>query len=65
MHMMFVDESGDLGYPKDGNWAKWQGSKIYTRLGKVFSELVTSRLKMECHPTQVLESLQPCARKWD
>lgn len=35
MHMMFVHESGDLGYPMDGNWAKWRGSKIYTRLGLI------------------------------
>lgn len=35
MHMMFVDESGDPGYPKDGNWAKWHGSKVYTRLGLI------------------------------
>lgn len=33
MHMMFVDESGDPGYPKDGDWSKFGGSKLYTRLG--------------------------------
>jgi len=35
MHMMFVDESGDPGYPKDGNWGRWHGSKIYTRVGLI------------------------------
>jgi hypothetical protein len=33
--MMFVDESGDPGYPKDGNWKTFGGSKIYTRLGLI------------------------------
>lgn len=33
MHIMFVDESGDMGYPKDGDWKKFGGTKIYTRLG--------------------------------
>ncbi|MBI2946908.1 MAG: DUF3800 domain-containing protein [Verrucomicrobia bacterium] len=33
--MMFVDESGDPGYPKDGNWTKWHGSKVYARLGLI------------------------------
>jgi len=35
MHMMFVDESGDPGYPNDGNWTKWHGSKVFARLGLV------------------------------
>jgi len=35
MHMMFVDESGDPGYPKDGNWKKWGGSRLYTRVGVI------------------------------
>jgi hypothetical protein len=35
MHMMFVDESGDPGYPKDGDWSKFGGSKLYTRLGLI------------------------------
>jgi hypothetical protein len=35
MHMMFVDESGDPGYPSDGNWARFGGSRIFTRLGLV------------------------------
>jgi len=35
MHMMFVDESGDPGYPKDGNWRKWQGSALYARVGAI------------------------------
>jgi len=33
--MMFVDESGDPGYPKDGDWSKFGGSKLYTRLGLI------------------------------
>lgn len=35
MHMMFVDESGDPGYPKQGDWNKFYGSKVYTRLGLI------------------------------
>jgi hypothetical protein len=35
MHMMFVDESGDPGYPKDGNWATFGGSKVFARLGLI------------------------------
>lgn len=35
MHMMFVDESGDPGYPTDGDWTKWLGSKVYARLGLI------------------------------
>jgi hypothetical protein len=33
--MMFVDESGDPGYPTDGNWTKWRGSKTYSRVGLI------------------------------
>lgn len=35
MHMMFVDESGDPGYPKDGNWTLWKGSKCFARVGVI------------------------------
>jgi hypothetical protein len=35
MHMMFVDESGDPGYPASGNWTSFGGTKIYTRLGVI------------------------------
>ncbi len=35
MHMMFVDESGDPGYPKADNWAEWHGSKVYSRVGLI------------------------------
>ncbi|MDO8804386.1 MAG: DUF3800 domain-containing protein [Elusimicrobiota bacterium] len=35
MHMMFVDESGDPGYPPDGNWGKWGGSKAFARVGLI------------------------------
>jgi hypothetical protein len=35
MHMMFVDESGDPGYPKDGNWLNCHGSKVYARVGLI------------------------------
>ncbi len=35
MHMMFVDESGDPGYPANGNWTNWGGSKYFCRLGVV------------------------------
>lgn len=35
MHMMFVDESGDPGYPADGNWQKWGGSHLFVRVGVV------------------------------
>lgn len=35
MHMMFVDESGDPGYPKKGTWKGWGGTRLYTRVGTV------------------------------
>ena len=35
MHMMFVDESGDPGYPKDGKWKGWGGSRLFTRVGAI------------------------------
>ena len=35
MHMMFVDESGDPGYPADGNWSHFGGSRVYARLGVI------------------------------
>ncbi|MBN2031009.1 DUF3800 domain-containing protein [bacterium] len=35
MHMMFVDESGDPGYPKDKKWIDWGGSKLYIRVGVI------------------------------
>lgn len=35
MHMMFVDESGDPGYPATGNWSAWGGSKFFCRLGVI------------------------------
>jgi hypothetical protein len=35
MYMMFVDESGDPGYPPDGKWAKFGGSKIFTKVGVI------------------------------
>ena len=33
--MMFVDESGDPGYPSDGNWGRWGGSPMFCRLGVI------------------------------
>jgi hypothetical protein len=35
MHMMFVDESGDPGYPTDGDWARFGGSKFFCRVGVI------------------------------
>lgn len=35
MHMMFVDESGDPGYPDNGDWRRWGGSKLFIRVGVV------------------------------
>ncbi len=35
MHMMFVDESGDPGYPSDGKWRGWKGSTFFTRIGVI------------------------------
>jgi len=35
MYMMFVDESGDPGYPKDGKWHRWRGSTHFARVGVV------------------------------
>jgi hypothetical protein len=35
MHMMFVDESGDPGYPPTGNWLGWGGSTHFARVGVV------------------------------
>jgi len=37
MHMMFVDESGDPGYPKKGNWKGWGGSVHFARVGVIAS----------------------------
>lgn len=35
MHMIFVDESGDPGYPQDGNWDSWGGSTHFARVGVI------------------------------
>jgi len=35
MHMMFVDESGDPGYPPGGKWAGWGGSTHFVRVGVI------------------------------
>lgn len=35
MHMMFVDESVDPGYPKGKSWKHWQGSKLFARVGVI------------------------------
>jgi len=35
MHMMFVDESWDPGYPADGDWSQFRGSKAFARLGVI------------------------------
>lgn len=35
MHMMFVDESGDKGYPSDGDWVRWHGSTLFVRIGAI------------------------------
>lgn len=35
MYMMFVDESGDPGYPPDGNWKHFQGTSLYVRVGAI------------------------------
>jgi hypothetical protein len=35
MHMMFVDESGDPGYPANGNWTGWNGSRYFVRVGVI------------------------------
>ena len=35
MHMMFVDESGDPGYPTDGDWSKFGGSEFFSRVGVI------------------------------
>lgn len=35
MYMMFVDESGDPGYPADGKWSDFGGSKIFAKVGVV------------------------------
>ncbi|KFN37946.1 hypothetical protein KN63_07065 [Smithella sp. F21] len=35
MYMMFVDESGDPGYPADGNWSRWGGSTHFARVGLI------------------------------
>jgi hypothetical protein len=35
MHMMFVDESGDPGYPANDDWKSWGGSRLYVRIGLV------------------------------
>ena len=35
MHLMFVDESGDPGFPADGNWSNFGGSKFFVRVGVI------------------------------
>jgi hypothetical protein len=35
MYMMFVDESGDPGYPRGGNWKGWGGSTHFARVGVI------------------------------
>ncbi len=35
MYMMFVDESGDKGYPHNGNWAGWGGTRYFSRVGVI------------------------------
>ena len=35
MHMMFVDESGDKGFPSDGDWSRWGGSTLFVRIGAI------------------------------
>lgn len=35
MFMMFVDESGDPGYPHGGNWKNWGGSTHFARVGVI------------------------------
>lgn len=35
MHMMFVDESGDPGYPKGISWSRWGGSTHFARAGVI------------------------------
>jgi len=35
MHLMFVDESGDPGFPADGDWSKFGGSKFFVRVGVI------------------------------
>ena len=35
MHMMFVDESGDPGYPPSGNWQGWGGTRLFVRVGVI------------------------------
>ncbi len=35
MHMMFVDESGDPGYPKNKRWKTWRGSTHFARVGLI------------------------------
>lgn len=35
MHMMFVDESGDPGYPSNGKWHGWGGSRLFARVGVI------------------------------
>lgn len=35
MHMMFVDESGDPGYPRGDRWSGWGGSTHFARVGVI------------------------------
>ncbi len=35
MHMMFVDESGDPGYPPGKKWLGWGGSTHFVRVGVI------------------------------
>jgi len=35
MYLMYVDESGDTGYPLSGNWTGWGGTHYFARVGVI------------------------------
>jgi hypothetical protein len=45
MHMMFVDESGDTGYPSNGKWANFRATKYYARVGLIIHGMALEDLE--------------------
>jgi hypothetical protein len=75
MHMMFVDESGDPGYPISGIWSGWGGSRLFARVGVIIHgwkwKAWHERLFQFKHnrgltwDAEILETWQPASGLWD
>lgn len=60
MHMMFVDESGDPGYPSNGNWRGWGGTKLFVRVG-----VIIHGWKWKTWNTRLLQFKSDCGLLWN